>query len=246
MIRGRTHGEVRRYDLFKLLILGVLGAFVLVTRWQPSTAASPAPATMPPIATPRPTEVVPTPTTVPPTIFIDDASERRVGESITLRGRGAAGQVVVVRQNGVNIGQAVADAGGAWRYAIDLTTEGEVIWTAAGRDGDGEFSAESPPLLFTVLPAIVFTPPTLTEPERVETMTGEGIILRGSADPGNIVGLTLNGRVYDLATANERGEWVYSLRLEEAGSYEVAAQLIDSRLDAPLVSDSVTIKFVDG
>lgn len=239
-VNGRLPYEVRRYNLFKLIVLLLLGTLIGLTQLQTEAIE---PAVQVAFPTPAPT-VAPTQIVIaPPSLRLDSADRLIVNNSLTLRGTHTPEHVIILRQAGVEKGKAVVDEEGNWSYEIDLDAAGQAVWTAVATDGEGRISAESSPLILEVLPAP--SAPTLDIPMLQDPFTGGDVVLTGSADAGSVVSILLNGRIYDVATADKIGRWSSTLSLAESGTHSVAAQLIDAAIDEVLTSMTIEINVVE-
>ncbi len=236
-VQGRLQHEVWRYNLFKWGVLLLLAIAVGVTQWGSDGLTQPVRAIVPtPLSSPAPTETIIT----PPTLLLDSHAPLIVNSSLTLRGSGTPDHVISLFQSGLEHGKAVVDAAGNWSFTVALTATGQFQWTAVAIDGAGRISAESEPLLVEVRP--IPNMPTLAMPVLPANFFGGDVLLTGSADAGSVVGILLNDRIFDVATADENATWSYDLPLDEVGKYKIAAQLIDAAIEEQLTSDSIEIE----
>ena len=239
MAQARPRHEVRRYDAFKLITLLVLAGFVAATQLMGSAETVTTTTTVPTIeiSIPTPAPVMAAPTSIPiamPSIVLDADDILFTGSQLALSGTGTPENVVLLRENGQERGQAVIDADGNWSYAVELSDAGQMSWTAVETDGAGNISAETSPLLLEVRPEP--TAPTLT----VSDVVDGSVTLSGSAEAGAIVGVLINDRIYDVATADGSGVWTYTLPLVP-GEYVLGAQLIDNTIEDVLSSETFTL-----
>ena len=182
------------------------------------------------------------PPTAPGTPVLDAASDSGVaGDGITnddtptLGGQAAPGSLVQLWAGVALVGEAEADATGAWMATIATLAEGAHALTATATDAAGQVSAASDPLALVV----DTTPPAKPRFDRVvgdtgnakDLVTADGTLLfQGRAAAGSSVTVLLDGVAIGTARANATGSWRldHTDTLLADGRYMVVAQVVDA------------------
>lgn len=259
----RTRDEVYRYDRFKLLILLLMLAALLLAVFygdrlgltdnevaelpEPTSAAV---ATVgEPIATAAPTitaepiatATVPPAETTPPItapVLISPATGTEIPSGpVTFTGTGTPGSTVRVLSNGRPLGDVVVDESGNWTLEANVPAGTPEI-TIQALDETGNPVAVAEPLTVTVTGAPV---PGVNLPT-TEVVAGP-VVLTGTGEPGTQVNVILNGESLGTYTVGADGVWQVPLTLD-GGAYQMQVQSLDAAGNVVAESNPVTISIV--
>lgn len=137
----------------------------------------------------------------------------------TFSGKTEPGAVIIVRDNGEEIGSAVADKDGKWSFTPDKPlADGDHSFTAQPVDKAGNKGAESKPVDFVVdTSATIITITNVWDDEGEPGYVQKGGVtndttptVNGTATPGAIVKVYDNGKLIGSVTANYKGEWAFT------------------------------------
>lgn len=223
--------NTRAYDLFKATVAAALGVIILILLLRGGGAApggAQAPGTIPPTAisvatpAPQPTEPPPTPTPVP--IAQPRLNPPQVGSDGTVRltGTGQPGATLQVAADGAVLGTAQVGTDGAWSFGAQLPP-GDHTVAVRTLDAAGAVANEAPPLAVQV-PA---PPVKLTLPS-VPLVSGSQQTLSGTAPPGSVVEVLVDGVPAARTTVGADGGWRLSLDLPPAGEHSLVARAVDA------------------
>ncbi|WP_235186816.1 Ig-like domain-containing protein, partial [Serratia sp. DD3] len=138
----------------------------------------------------------------------------------TLSGKGVAGNIITVYDNGSAIGSVVIDGNGNWTFTPDQAMgDGSHQMVITETDPSGNVSSPSDPLNFTV----DTTPPDVPGMQHVMDKTGDVVgeikpgdstddprpVLTGSGQPGDTVTIYDNGNVIGETVVNDDGRWSF-------------------------------------
>lgn len=241
MIHHRQESEVRRFDIFKLIVLLVLIALLLwfwlsppafvqgpdemaedtavasqtdtgsESEAAPDSAAEAEDETMPEIDAPELDSPVLT-------------AGLEAG-SVTLNGSGTPGSTVRVIVDGAEVGTADVGADGRWAFDLDLAEGSRTLaLEALAADGSVATSVDFP-AFDVVAPAVMLDIPTLNLPE--ENLFAGAIGLNGTGTPGSEVGLVIDDELVGTATVGDDGTWSFTTELA-AGNHGIHVQAIDA------------------
>lgn len=219
-----TPSEVRRFDLFKLIVTLALLAFLItllaLRACQRTSTLLPThgiEATRPNIEV----EEIAEEEIVAPTLNLPAADGELTGGELTLTGTGAPGSKVQVLVDGEVVGVAQVGSDGTWSFTTELDDPGEHEIIVQALDAGGEVVAASEPALLTV--AAAMAAPTLDFPaEGAELPSGE-LTLTGAGEPGTEVEIMDNGAVIGVAQIDEDGQWRFTLK-PEVGDHQFAVR----------------------
>ena len=143
-------------------------------------------------------------------------------------GSAEPGSTVTVLVDGVVVGTALADAGGAWSFEppADLVDGSHAITAyASNGNGDGPPSAAVTITVDTTPPA----PPTVTTPAPGDALSDTTPTLSGTGEPGTLVTVIVDGAVVGTTVVDGAGAWTFELPADLAeGAHELAATATDA------------------
>ena len=230
MIRHRTLDEVRRFDLFKIVVLAllILLALLLTIRARQSAqvapptsvnvAASPVVVTVvvtsasspQPTATPVQPMAAPTVAIKPPTVQFSLSNG-----PLVLAGSSQPDSDVQVVVDGAVASTARAGGDGAWTSAITLTP-GQHDLSVRAVDAGGGVLSESEIVTLIVAPTII------SPAERAELPKGP-LTLVGAGEPGTEIEVLDQGEVIGKAQVGADGGWSFAFTPTE-GAHEFSAR----------------------
>ena len=127
-------------------------------------------------------------------------------ENPILSGTGTAGETIVIRDNGREIGTAVVGGNGTWSFTPNpALSEGEHRLTVEAVDGAGNVSQPSAPGVVVIDTSTPDTPTLNTLPGA----TNENPILSGTGKPGETIVIRDNGREIGTAIVGGNGTWSF-------------------------------------
>lgn len=149
--------------------------------------------------------------------------------SPTFTGTAEANSSVAVEVDGVVVGTVTATAAGTWSLlSPSPLADGSHMVRARSTDGVGNVSAPGPTVSFSVdttAPAV----PTITTPASGAALANNRPLIQGSADPGAIVTIRIDGVIVGTTVAQPSGAFTFSVpsALTE-GSHQVTVQGTDA------------------
>lgn len=243
MIHHREKDEVRRFDIFKLIILIIL---IALTLWfwlaPPSFVQGPDEGD-----TAVATDTTDTSSAVDePADESDDMIEINVpvlespvltngleAGTVSLSGSGTPGSTVRIIVDGEEVGTADVGSDGSWSYDLELAAGSRTL-TLEALDADGNLATTVDFPAFDVnAPMVDLDIPTLNLPDG--DLLGGALNLSGSGTPGSEVGVVVDGELVGTATVGDDGNWSLDADLP-AGDYDVRLQAID--LDGNVATES--------
>lgn len=252
MIHHRTREEVRRFDLFKLIVTLVLAALLiaLLLLW-PSQAAP---------ATPEPeitggegseeaveVEVEPPPQVEAPALTAPGAGTELSPGELALSGTGQPGSEVQIVVDGEPVGTTTVGEDGEWTFTTELDEPGEHEIDLQTLDDGGEVLAASGAMPFTVTPpqAEVEAPvapsaPSLDAPADGAEFSGGELALSGSGQPGTELEILDGGDVIGTVEVDASGGWRFPVQPEEGPHQYVVRPVGDDAAASSPVSVTVT------
>jgi Tfp pilus assembly protein PilP len=170
----------------------------------------------------------------------------------TISGGGAeAGSVVKIYDNGTLIGQTTANANGTWSFtpATDLAT-GAHSFTVTATDTAGNESAQSGSWRVTIDLSVPKTPtidqiwddaqPGIGAVPKGGTTNDTTPTLSGTAAPGTILKIFVNGEYVGETTVQATGQWNYTGFVND-GSHTFTVQSVNEVGTSSAMSDPFTI-----
>ncbi len=150
--------------------------------------------------------------TVPPA-----APTVQPSNGVLLGGTAEAGSTVIITgPGGVVVGEAAVNAGGAWTFPVDIPLQHGAVISVSARDAAGNTGPATAITIDAVAPAI----PT------IEATNGSA--LRGTAEAGSTVTLTVNGNTIATLTADSSGDWSFTPGTSLADGVLVTVQARDA------------------
>jgi hypothetical protein len=250
MIHHREKSVVRRFDIFKLIVLLILIALLLwfwlsppafvqgpdngagetavvdtTTDSSDVTTDSSSATTEEEGASELETAVDAEATTAVPTIEAPmlgapDLVDGVLAGSTTLSGSGTPGSTVRVLLDGQPVGEAIVAEDGRWSLDVDLAA-GTYDLSLEALDDAGSVANSSDPAVFAVRLEV----PTLTLPE-AGSLAGP-VTLTGTGTPGSQVNIVVDDAVVGSATVAVDGTWAFDTELA-AGNHGLHVQAVDA------------------
>ena len=243
MIHHREKSEVRRFDIFKLIVLLILIALLLwfwlsppafvqgpddaagdtAVASQPSTAADTEPESSSEEATDETMPAIDPPVLEAPTLT--DGLE---AGSVTLTGSGTPGSTVRVVVDGQEVGLADVAANGRWSFDLDLA-DGSHTLSLDALDAEGAVATTVDfPAFAVTTPIAPLDIPTLDFPQ--ENLIAGAVSLNGTGTPGSRVGIVIDNELVGMADVGEDGTWTFATELG-VGDHGLHVQAIDAAGD---------------
>lgn len=165
-----------------------------------------------------------------PRITAPQDGSRTSNRTPVIQGTAEPGSTVTVLIDGVPAGTAPVDPTGAWTFTPSTPlTDGPHAITARAADEAGNQSGLTPPVnvvVDTTAPAA----PVITSPVDGAISNNPTPTITGTAEPGATVEVIVDGRPVGRATADNEGNWRYTLTQSQAlpeGEHTVVARAID-------------------
>ena len=166
----------------------------------------------------------------------------------TLTGTAEAGSTVNVYDGATLLGNATANASGAWSFTTSTLSDGAHAFTAKAVDAAGNVSAASAALSLKV-DTVAPNAPTVASFSNDTGVVGDGITaanvqtLTGTAEAGSTVNVYDGATLLGTATANVSGAWSFTTATLADGAHAFTAKATDaagniSAASAALVSRS--------
>lgn len=155
--------------------------------------------------------------TIGPTTTISQPGEDAVINltTPTITGTSEPLATVEIFIDGESVGQTTADENGDWSFTLtEPLAEGEHTVGAQGTDANGTVGPldERNFTVDTTAPTV-----TITSPSGGETVVGPTITVTGTADPGSLVEIIVDGEKIGETTADNDGNWTFDVTLTPGG-----------------------------
>ncbi|MBR7743715.1 hypothetical protein KC207_10480 [Phycicoccus sp. BSK3Z-2] len=157
----------------------------------------------------------------------------------TVSGTAEPGSTVTVLVDGEPVGTTTASGSGSWTFPLTTPlVDGPHTASATATDAVGNVSPATTNAFVVDTSAAT---PVVTSPEDGSSTNDTTPTISGTADPGDLVTVTLDGVVYGTVTADEDGRWSLTpvIPLLE-GPHTVTAQARDAVGNVSAVSSPVT------
>jgi len=244
MIHHRTADQVRKFDLFKLLVTLVLIVLLLILwiRWNGQTSPPASPGMDMPEVAPELSGVteqvadvdlpeVDLPEFSMPTFNVPEVD--LMPDAVLLSGTGVPGTDVDIVVDGKVLGTTTVDAAGLWRFDANMLDAGDYELQVQTVDPNGEivisepqkFSIAAPEVEMPAVELPEFSMPTFELPD-FDLTPGE-VSLSGTGVPGTDVDIVVNGKVLGTTTVDAAGLWHFDANMPDAGDYELQLQTVD-------------------
>jgi len=148
--------------------------------------------------------------------------------------------VVVLHLDGVLVATLVADADGNWSFELSQLGEGSHTLTADATDAAGNQSptASTTFRVDTVAPLA----PELTAPSEGALLAQSSPEVTGTAEPGATITIFVDGVEVGTTSADEDGEWSFTLPAQDDGDHVITASATDAAGNTgPEAEISITI-----
>lgn len=227
MIHHRERGEVRRFDIFKLIILIILIALLLWFWLSPPSfirGADSGDSDSPVVTNPDSDTDGDLPQIEAPSLNNPTPVTILEAGITSFSGSGTPGSTVRVLVDGVEIGTTEVDANGDWSFDLDLEAGSRDI-TFEALDADGEVASAARFTFNVAEPAAALEIPTLNFPDG-DLFEGT-VTLTGSGAPGSEVGIVIDDELVGTTRVGDDGTWSFDADLA-AGNYGIHVQAIDA------------------
>jgi hypothetical protein len=145
---------------------------------------------------------------------------------VTVTGSAEPNAVIQVFVNGVALGSAQANANGEWSIVVPAETDG--IYDVRARTTDAANNVAEDEVRFTIKsPSIV----TIDQPLDGAILISGDVAVTGTATPGEVVTISLDGNVVGTATADTNGDWTFPLTDVGEGAHTIVATGADGGTD---------------
>ncbi len=192
---ARTTGEIRRHDLFKLIVAVALFLLLLLLVVMRAVGVQPAPiVTVEPTNVPATQAVVATQPPTPPAAATETGSN-----TLALTGNGAPGSTVEILIDGQAVGTALVNGDGTWSFTTTLVEPGD--HTIGVRTAEATST-------------VAVTP----------TLVGGVLLLTGNGEPGSEVQILIDGSVAGSTQVGSDGTWSFTTTLTEPGDHTINVQ----------------------
>jgi len=244
MIHHHTADQVRRFDLFKLLVTLVLIVLLLILwiRWNGQTSPPASPGMDMPEAAPELSGVtdqvadidlpeVDLPEFSMPTFNVPEVD--LMPDAVLLNGTGVPGTDIDIVIDGKILGTTTVDADGLWRFDANMPDAGDYELQVQTVDPNGKVVISEPQKFSIAAPEIEvpdvelpeFSMPTFELPD-FDLTPGE-VSLSGTGVPGTDVDIVVDGKVLGTTTVDADGLWRFDANIPDAGDYELQLQTVD-------------------
>ena len=217
MIHNHTLKEVRRYDIFKLIVtiilLLLLLFFSLSGLGNKTTTVNAPTVTAPKVAWAAPVINAP-------------GGELKPGK-LTLTGTGQPGEMLEVLVNGVSAGKVKVGADGKWSLDVDLPKAGDYKLESRLLNADGSVAVASAPISVKIPePKVAWALPEINLP-KIDLKPGK-FTFDGIGQPGEMIEVLVNGISAGMAKVGADGKWSLDVDLPEAGDYKLESRLLNA------------------
>lgn len=166
--------------------------------------------------------------TTPPGIAIGSpaSGSNTMSQRPVISGTSEPGQTVEIFIDGQLVGTVMADGAGNWSYTPNSDL-GDGAHSVTARVTDPVGNSADANTSFEIEPAIVATV-DITEPANGDSLMTTKPTIRGTANPGSTVSISIDGKEPVTVTADENGNWEYTPGSPLAnGSHSVTARVDD-------------------
>jgi large repetitive protein len=258
MTHYRTAEQVKKFDIFKGITLGILVVLLFLAwiffRPVESPSASTEAPTVEQVAAITPAATEPESDTetgaevkiAAPTL--DQPSGELTPGSVTLSGTGEPGSEVEVVVEGKPVGKATVGNDGKWSFGADLPASGDYQVNVQNVDASGNVLAASEAVVVKVAevateeaaPASAATAPALDLPSG--ELPAGNVNLTGTGEPGTEVQIVVDGEPVGRVTVDSEGKWSFPFELPDSGDYDISVQSLDASGAVVAASQAVAVK----
>ncbi|MDG9783965.1 Ig-like domain-containing protein [Metapseudomonas otitidis] len=176
----------------------------------------------------------------------------------TFIGKGAAGQRILIHDQGQLVGETRVDSRGNWRFTPKSNlAEGEHSFTITAMDATGATSITTPPHRLSIDTSPPARPQVIDLQDNQGDLTGSialnGVtddvqpILTGTGEPHATVRVYDNGREIGRTTIGANGQWTFEpTRPLELGEHILSARVFDQAGNASALSDLLPFTVLPG
>ncbi|WP_236215126.1 Ig-like domain-containing protein [Metapseudomonas otitidis] len=176
----------------------------------------------------------------------------------TFIGKGAAGQRILIHDQGQLVGETRVDSRGNWRFTPKSNlAEGEHSFTITAMDATGATSIATPPHRLSIDTSPPARPQVIDLQDNQGDLTGSialnGVtddaqpILTGTGEPHATVRVYDNGREIGRTTIGANGQWTFEpTRPLELGEHILSARVFDQAGNASALSDLLPFTVLPG
>ena len=152
---------------------------------------------------------------------------------VTLAGYASPNSSISLLVKGIPTATTTTRYMGAWQVTLPPLKDGTYEVTALARDPLSGITLSSLPVMITINTKAP-TAPLIESPESADIIDTNNVSIEGTAEPGSVVVVTLDGRDLGHATATDEGEWNVSASHLGDGNHTITAQVVtDDGLMSP-------------
>jgi MYXO-CTERM domain-containing protein len=164
----------------------------------------------------------------PPTVTSPTNGSTVANASPTFSGIAEAGSTVAVEIDGLIVGTAVANSSGQWTLlSPSPLADGPHTVRARATDAVGNQSTAGPTVSFSVDTTAPATP-TLVTPAAGSSSSSDRPLVQGSADPGSVVTIRIDGVVVGTTVAASNGAFSFTPAALADGPHSITVQATDA------------------
>jgi hypothetical protein len=175
-------------------------------------------------------------------VVIDQPTQDSLGKDSTPTFSGSAApgaEVMVMDADGNVLATVTADPNGAWTWTpTDGFADGTQTFTVQATDGDGNVTTGTVTITIDTVPPVL----DVTSPTAGEVLEGSPVVVTGTAEPGAVVEVYLDGALVGTVTADANGDWSLTLTDDPAnGTHTVRITATDAAGNTVVISRDVTV-----
>lgn len=155
----------------------------------------------------------------------------------TISGTAEANATVTVIINSAAAGTTTASGSGAWTFIASALVDGPQTVSATATDGAGNVSPPSASVTFTV-DATAPRSATITAPADGTVVGDATVVVRGTAEAGSQVDVSLDGTAVGTVTADGSGAWSLDVGTPEPGAHTIQVVVRDAAGNASAAAET--------
>lgn len=180
----------------------------------------------------------------PPVITAPAAGSVTSDTTPTVAGTAAPATTVEVVEGATALGTATTGADGSWTLTSSTLVQGPHTITATATDDQGQTSAPSAPVMFTV-DSVAPARPTITSPAQLAVVRTTNVPVAGTAEPAATITVQVDGAAAFTAPVDAAGAWSLSTSPLTNGLHLLTARAVDAAGNRSAVSNPVIILVCD-
>lgn len=147
--------------------------------------------------------------------------------TLTLTGKGTAGNTIKVFDGSKQVGSATVKADGTWSLTTSALADGKHSLTAQATDANGKTSSASAALAVTI-DTVAPTAPTIVSNTAASALVNGVVALSGIAEANASVRVFDGDKQIGTATAKADGTWSFTTDKLAVGSHNLSAKAVDA------------------